>query len=113
LITLADIGAQVEIFFDDKYKLTDAAGEILKKENARTVVNAFADYLKTNDNADARNLYVAAMKYVKEKTGAKGKELFMPIRAALTGAVHGPELDRVFAILGKETAVKRLRRYNN
>jgi nondiscriminating glutamyl-tRNA synthetase len=111
LITLADIGAQIEIFFDDKYKLTDEAGEILKKENARVVVNAFADYLKTNDDADARNLYTAAMKYVKEKTGAKGKELFMPVRAALTGAVHGPELDRVFAILGKASALKRLKPY--
>jgi nondiscriminating glutamyl-tRNA synthetase len=73
------------------------------------VVNALADYLKTNDDADARNLYVAAMKHVKEKTGAKGKELFMPVRAALTGSVHGPELDRVFAILGKASALKRLK----
>jgi nondiscriminating glutamyl-tRNA synthetase len=32
----------------------------------------------------------------------------MPIRAALTGKVHGPELDKVFVILGKDTALKRL-----
>jgi glutamyl/glutaminyl-tRNA synthetase len=43
----------------------------------------------------------------------KGKELFMPIRAALTGKVHGPELDKVFAILGKDTALKRLKSFSD
>jgi nondiscriminating glutamyl-tRNA synthetase len=52
------------------------------------------------------------MKNVKEKTGAKGKELFMPVRAALTGKNHGPELDKVFAILGKDVALRRLKSIN-
>jgi nondiscriminating glutamyl-tRNA synthetase len=63
--------------------------------------------LKTAQD-NLQELYPAAIKYVKEKTGAKGKELFMPIRAALTGKVHGPELDKVFAILGKDTTLNRL-----
>jgi len=33
----------------------------------------------------------------------------MPIRAALTGKTTGPELDKVFAIIGKEAALKRLK----
>jgi nondiscriminating glutamyl-tRNA synthetase len=33
----------------------------------------------------------------------KGKKLFMPIRAAVTGKVRGPELDKVFAILSLES----------
>jgi len=49
------------------------------------------------------------MKYVKEKAGVKGKELFMPVRAALTGEIHGPELDKVFAVLGKEASLRRLK----
>jgi nondiscriminating glutamyl-tRNA synthetase len=49
------------------------------------------------------------MKYVKEKAGVKGKELFMPIRAAMTGKIHGPELDKVFAVLGKDVALRRLK----
>jgi nondiscriminating glutamyl-tRNA synthetase len=32
----------------------------------------------------------------------------MPIHAALTGKVHGPELDKIFSILGKNAALKRL-----
>jgi glutamyl/glutaminyl-tRNA synthetase len=35
----------------------------------------------------------------------------MPIRAALTGKVHGPELDTVFAIPGKDAALKRMKRF--
>jgi nondiscriminating glutamyl-tRNA synthetase len=47
-------------------------------------------------------------KYGGQKTGAKGKELFMPIRAAITGKINGPELDKVFAILGRDCVLKRL-----
>ncbi|MGD0168720.1 MAG: glutamate--tRNA ligase [Smithella sp.] len=110
LITLADIESHINIFFDDRYKLTDEAKKILEKDNARSVVKAFTGYLDEND-VPPQNLYSTAMKHVKEKTGAKGKELFMPIRAALTGVVHGPELDKVFAILGKDAALRRLKNF--
>jgi glutamyl-tRNA synthetase len=46
---------------------------------------------------------------MKEKTGRKGKELFMPLRLALTGMEHGPEMKTVFALLGRDRAEKRLR----
>jgi glutamyl-tRNA synthetase len=46
---------------------------------------------------------------VKEKTGRKGKELFMPLRLALTGREHGPEMKTVFALLGRDRAEKRLK----
>jgi nondiscriminating glutamyl-tRNA synthetase len=107
LITLADVEKQIDIFFDDKYAISEDAKQVLEKEGACLVVNAFRDYLKST-TADVREIYPAAIKYVKEKTGFKGKDLFMPIRAALTGKVHGPELDKVFAILGRDTALNRL-----
>jgi glutamyl-tRNA synthetase len=109
--TLADIENHINIFFDDRYKITDEANEILKKDDARKVVKAFIEYLNKNDE-ESQNLYSTATKYVKEKTSAKGKELFMPIRAALTGKIHGPELDKVFTILGKDTALKRLKYFD-
>lgn len=45
---------------------------------------------------------------VKAQTGRKGKELFMPLRLALTGRTDGPELPKVFAMLGREKASARL-----
>lgn len=45
---------------------------------------------------------------VKERTGCKGKALFMPLRVALSGALHGPEMSDVVAFLGSENIVARL-----
>jgi glutamyl-tRNA synthetase len=45
---------------------------------------------------------------VKEKTGAKGKALFMPLRQALTGHDHGPDMAAMFQLIGPEKAAKRL-----
>ncbi len=52
--------------------------------------------------------FTKIMDGVKEKTGAKGKSLFMPIRAALTGTTAGVELVKVFRLLGREEILKRL-----
>jgi glutamyl-tRNA synthetase len=108
LTTLAEIGSHIDIFFTDRYAITAEAKQIPEKESAGQVVKAFGEYLKTAAGNPQDN-YLAAIKYTKEKTGAKGKDLFMPIRAALTGKVHGPELDKVFAIIGKDAALKRLK----
>jgi len=48
------------------------------------------------------------MNAVKETTGCKGKSLFMPLRVALSGAVHGPEMSAVVDFLGKEGVAERL-----
>ena len=45
---------------------------------------------------------------VKAATGRKGKPLFMPLRLALTGLDHGPELAQLLPLIGRETAVVRL-----
>ncbi len=45
---------------------------------------------------------------VKGETGAKGKALFRPLRLALTGQEHGPELKVLLPIIGRERALSRL-----
>ncbi len=47
-------------------------------------------------------------KALKEQTGRKGKELFMPLRQALTGMSHGPEMDKLLLLIGPEKAQNRL-----
>ncbi|WP_425407742.1 glutamate--tRNA ligase [Hyphococcus sp.] len=46
---------------------------------------------------------------LKEKTGAKGKNLFMPLRLALTGRERGPEMAALLPLIGAEKARARLR----
>lgn len=45
---------------------------------------------------------------VKDATGRKGKALFMPLRLALTGLDHGPELAGLLPLIGREKALARL-----
>ncbi|MDZ4870166.1 MAG: glutamate--tRNA ligase [Alphaproteobacteria bacterium] len=45
---------------------------------------------------------------VSAKTGAKGKALFRPLRLALTGQPHGPEMRKLLPLIGPERAAKRL-----
>ena len=45
---------------------------------------------------------------IRERTGAKGKALFMPLRLALTGLEHGPDLAGLLPLIGRERARGRL-----
>lgn len=45
---------------------------------------------------------------VKEATGRKGKGLFMPLRQALTGMSHGPEMDKILLLIGPDKVQERL-----
>lgn len=46
---------------------------------------------------------------LKERSGLKGAQLFRPLRAALSGEVSGPELERIAALLGQSRLQERLR----
>jgi glutamyl-tRNA synthetase len=50
-------------------------------------------------------------KILKESTGRKGADLFMPLRVALTGQAHGPELAPLLKLMSPETARRRLKSY--
>jgi len=45
---------------------------------------------------------------VKDATGRKGKALFLPLRLALTGEEHGPELAALLPLIGRDKALERL-----
>jgi glutamyl-tRNA synthetase len=51
-------------------------------------------------------------KLVANETGKKGKELFMPLRLALTGLDHGPELQKLLPLMSREDILNRLKGTN-
>lgn len=57
-------------------------------------------------DANAWSAWTAA---VKEKTGSKGKGLFMPLRLILTGQAHGPDMAAMAPLIGREAIVRRLK----
>jgi glutamyl-tRNA synthetase len=56
-------------------------------------------------NADAWRVLTGELKSM---TGRKGRELFHPLRLALTGRESGPEMGGIVARMGKERAIQRL-----
>ena len=53
------------------------------------------------------------MKRVQKKTGIKGKDLWMTTRAVVTGNVHGPDLDSIMVVLGKQEVLDRINKALN
>ena len=47
---------------------------------------------------------------LKQETGRKGKPLFLPLRQALTGMDHGPDMGELLPLIGEERARSRLER---
>ncbi|WP_297733745.1 glutamate--tRNA ligase [uncultured Maricaulis sp.] len=65
-----------------------------------------ADYLPAGElDSDSWSVWTNALK---EATGRKGKQLFMPLRLMLTGEPRGPEMAVLLPLIGRETVLKRL-----
>ncbi|MDC0057393.1 glutamate--tRNA ligase [Alphaproteobacteria bacterium] len=85
--------------------------EIIKSTNTYKSENA--DFLKqaaevlpnSPYNTQSWNEWTSL---IKDKTGKKGKELFMPLRIALTGREKGPELKYLLPLLSREHILKKL-----
>ncbi len=71
---------------------------ILQSESAQKVLSAFAQRVHSNEGAVTPEQFKTWMNEIKSETGAKGKDLFHPVRIALTGAHSGPEFDKLIPI---------------
>lgn len=71
------------------------------------------DYLRTASEAAASidwngDPWHALTSRLKEITGRKGKPLFLPLRRALTGRDHGPDMAALLPLIGRDRALARL-----
>jgi len=72
---------------------------ILATEVAGTVLAAFAARVDAHSGPLTPEQFKTWMNEIKVETGAKGKDLFHPIRIALTGSHSGPEFDKLIPIV--------------
>jgi glutamyl-tRNA synthetase/nondiscriminating glutamyl-tRNA synthetase len=85
----------------------DAAAAMNSPENAEVmaalktadVLAAFVEQTQADSSPMTPERFKAIMNEVKAKTGAKGKDLFHPVRIVLTGSHSGPEFDKLIPIL--------------
>ncbi len=75
----------------------DAA--LLASEAGERVVRAFTAKIRAEAGAMTPQRFKELMNEVKAETGAKGKDLFHPVRIILTGAHSGPEFDKLIPLL--------------
>ena len=54
------------------------------------------------------DIWPALTAALKDQTGRKGKTLFLPLRRALTGLDHGPDMAQLLPLIGREEALRRL-----
>jgi len=108
LVVLSDVEHYLGIFYDERFSYDDGARTVLSdprhQETLRSVLAVFEDP-STGGPEDPRTLLAR----IEEKTGRKGKALYAPLRAALTGKTKGPELVKALPILGKERILRRIR----
>ena len=71
---------------------------ILQSEAAQKVLAAFAERVRAWEDPVTPEQFKLWMNEIKSETGAKGKELFHPVRILLTGAHSGPEFDKLIPI---------------
>lgn len=82
---------------------------ILETEIAQHVLREFGMLVAVHTGAVTPEQFKAWMNVVKTKTGAKGKDLFHPVRIAIIGAHSGPDFDKLIPIIegGSQIALPR------
>ena len=71
----------------------------------RAFAESLTNELRTNGTPVDEASFKAMVERLKIATGLKGKALFMPLRLALTGSDHGPELVRAIPLLERASKV--------
>lgn len=95
-----------EIFFTDVLTYSDDAKAILNDADKSVFTAAIAAVDQYGSD------FKAILDHVKENTSAKGKALFQPLRIALTGQLHGPEMAPIAILIGAEKMKQRFQSAN-
>lgn len=78
---------------------------VFSNPSARTVLEAFATRIAALPAPVTAEAFKAVMNEVKAASGVKGKDLFHPVRIALTGAHSGPEFDKLVPLIEAGSAL--------
>ena len=111
--TIHDILDFMPLFVGEDIVIEDEeAKAVLAEETVPTVIAAFKQKLAELPEWNAPDVK-KIFKAISKETGLKGKQVFMPIRIALTGQMHGPDLHFIIPVMGPELVEKRLKKTVN
>jgi nondiscriminating glutamyl-tRNA synthetase len=105
---LSHVKGYLGIFFDEQFFFDEEARAILLDSTHRETLGSVLGVLEGFPSIDQEG-WPSLVAEMEKKTGRKGKNLYAPLRAGITGRTKGPELIKTFPLLGKERILKRLR----
>lgn len=106
LVCLSDITEHAGVLFED-IEYEEEALEVLKGEHVKDLLNEFIAAYPDNDGVEEIKQYI---KSLMKKMKLKPKDVFMPLRCALSGKTHGPDLPYLISIWGREEVERRVRK---
>ena len=105
----AQIPEHAAVFFEDDVTMeNEETAAILKDPDAPRVMEEFLDKLTKLEVITGEQVQ-ATLKSVGKELKLGGKKVFMPVRVALTGKMHGPELISLIPLLGLDRTAARIR----
>ena len=108
IVVLSQVEEYLGIFFDEKFAFEEGAKTLLRdpanRETLRSALGVVEAWPESTSGEQA-----SLLSQLEKNTGRKGKSLYAPLRAAVTGKVKGPELVRTLPLLGKERILGRLK----
>jgi glutamyl-tRNA synthetase len=108
LTVLSQVEEYLGIFFDEIFSFDDGAKTVLSDPSSRETLRKALTVLESISEITSEGWSPLASR-LEEKTGRKGKNLFSPLRAGVTGKTKGPELARTLPLIGKERILKRVK----
>lgn len=98
------------MFFEHKVELDDEEKEVMNNETVTNTLAVFKSHIEALDTINADDVK-GCVKATQKEANVKGKLLYMPLRIAITGYMHGLDFTTSVVLLGKEEVCKRLSYY--
>lgn len=108
LQTINDTSNEAKLFVNDFSEFQEQNLEMLKLETSQSLFSNFIENASNLEEWVSSEIF-QAIKASGKASKAKGKNLFMPMRIALTNQQHGPELPKICEIFGKEKTINRIK----
>lgn len=105
--SLGEVSLYGPVFFRELPVYSRAVRERLAADDVQKVLLAFRKRFQLNPSNDNKDISTMAGE-VRVELGKGGREVFLPIREAITGMDSGPELDRILPLLDVPTVLSRL-----
>lgn len=91
----------------DLNKTSNELMEVMKLDSSKQVITSFKNKLENINELDL-DLSAKIINELKAELPIKGKNLFMPLRIVCIGKEHGPEMNKIMTIIGKQKIIKNI-----